>query len=240
MLLMLILLTFLIIPCETYASEMESTNIERYNLDVLERDVLTVYIYPTVEGVLVGCKSLDSGNPFEILILTNYTIITQSRQVIQKTVIQIFPESRGTCNLTITFQSDSVWEYTIGVYIQSTRNVDFYGKNVKFSGNFGEFFTFARHPGNWTISIILNSFKQSSSSFFQIELPTPVNAALFMTAAGFIAYFNIFLIFDTYFKNKKETISSKRWLLCGIVIIISAVTIYELYTLSTFPFSWSV
>jgi len=225
MLILFPLLAFSVIPEEAHA------DVESYTVDILESDVLAIYIYPITDGVSVNSGSLDRGGPVDISITLNYTIVPEYRQV---TAIWTRPRASGTYNLTISFQFNSGWEYTIGVF---TRDIDFYGKNVKFSGNFGEFFSFERSPGNWTISITLNSRRQTQSIFY-FELPTPVNAALFLTITGLIVYSNVFLVFDTYFKNKKEAVSNRRWALCALVIIISAIAIYQLYTFSTITLSW--
>lgn len=226
MLTIFLIVTFLASPRGTHASELENLNVDRYNLDVLEGDVLTVYVYPVVRNVTFNSER--SG--IVLTISTNYTA-----QLRENTAIWVRPESQGTFNLTISFRSDKAFDYTVGVY---SRNADFYGKNVKFSGDFGTFFTFTRPPGNWTINVLLSSYSPSRS-IFHIELPTPVNAALFLATTGFIAYLNAFLMSDTYFKNKKESVSNKRWILVGIVIVISGFAIYQLYSYTTFSLSWS-
>jgi len=237
MFILLFVLAFSVILGETYALEPENVNIDRHGLDIVENDVLTVYIKPVAEQVSVDCEPLDRGKPFDLQISTNYTDTLFGRI----TAVWMRPESRGKYNLTIAFQSGKVWDYMIGVY---TRNVDFYldfyGKNVKFSGNFGQFFTFTRQSGDWTINIILESHGQQSSSIFNVELPTPMNAVLFLTAAGLVAYFNLFLVVDTYFKNKKETVSTKERILIAIVVIISAFAVYYLYNWTTFKSLWGV
>lgn len=191
------------------------------NWNILEQDIFAITIQPAVEN-----WSIESARyPLRLFFSRNET---------GKTVVEMQPLSAGTYNIIITFRSNETWKYTVGVYY--SRSLDFY-KN--YGNSTGSFVTFqvesGRQPGDYSMNIILNSYRQPSSSLFRIELPTPVNAALFIAAAGFITYLNIFLVFDTYFKNKKELVSSRRWLLCGVVIIISFVVVYELYTLSTFP-----
>lgn len=226
LMLIALLLAFSLIPRETYGPEPENPNIEYYSLDIVENDILTVYIRPIVEEVSVDCRPLDRGKPFDLSVSTNHTDSLFGRT----TAIWMRPGLPGTYNLTISFQSSKAWDYIIGVFARDLDfYTEFYGKNVKFSGTFGEFFTFSRQPGNWSVSIMLISHGQLSPSIFNIELPTPLNAILFVTAAGLVAYFNLFLIFDTYFKNKKETISNKERILVAIVIIISAFAVYQLY-----------
>jgi hypothetical protein len=232
-----LILTFLIIPGGTCVSEQGEANVDPHEVDVVEMDTLAVYINPILEYVSVDCEPLDRGSFFDLSISTNST----STLFGETTAIWMRPESQGRYNLTITFQSVKQWNYTIGVYAQDLDfYVEFYGKNLKTSG----YFVLLEPPvtrvsGNWTISIMVNSHSRSSPVFV-IELPSPVNSILLVTVAGFIVYFNAFLLLDTYFKDKKELVSNRRWFVSGIVIVISALAIYQLYNFTTFTLSGGV
>jgi len=231
-----LILVFLIIPREAYGLELENVNVDRYDLGILENEVFAVYIQPVPEYVSVNCVPLDRGNPFDLTVSTNSSFLFG-----KVTAIWMQPGSQGKYNMTISFQSGQVWTYRIGIH---ARNInfyrDFYGENVKIDGYFVQLEDCSRIPGNWTINILVNSHSGSSPPPFVIELPTPANSILLATVAGFIAYSNAFLVLDTYFKNKKEIISSKRWILCGVVIVISILLIYQLYTFTTFTLSGGV
>jgi len=226
-----LVLPLLTVPLEAYGSELTDIYVDRYELDLAEKDVFTIYIKPNLRSISAHCVPLDGGNPFDLSVSTDYT-----DEVFGKvTAIWIRPGSRGRYNVTVTFDSNATWDYMAGVY---TRNLDFYldfyGKNVKTYGSFVELQApNTRLSGNWTISVVLNSHGRSSSIFF-IELPTPVNSVLLVTAAGLIGYLNVFLVLDTYFKSRKEIVSNRRWLLSGAVIVASAFVIYQLYTFTTF------
>jgi hypothetical protein len=232
LLLMFLLPAFLIVPRGVYGSEPTDVSVpEPYALDILGNDVLTIYIRPYLDHVYVRCEPLDRGNPSQFSVQTDYT----DDYFGKVTAVWVQPEASGMYNVTVTFESNATCTYVIGAY---TRNFEFYteyyGKNIKTYGYFVEF----RDPvnllsGNWTISILLNSHSLSPN-LFSVELPTPVNSALLLTATGLIAYFNAFLLFDTYFKNKKETVSNKRWILVAVLIVISAFVIYEFYNFMTF------
>lgn len=227
-----LILALLTVPLEAYGSEPEGIFVERLgDLDLAEDDVFTIYFKPNLRSISAHCVPLDGGNPFDLSVSTDYTDDVFGKV----TAIWIRPGSRGRYNVTVTFDSNATWDYMAGVY---TRNLDFYldfyGKNVKTYGSFVELEApNTRLSGNWTISVVLNSHGRSSSFFF-IELPTPVNSVLLVTAAGLIGYLNIFLVLDTYFKSRKEIVSNRRWLLSGVVIVASAFVIYQLYTFTTF------
>ncbi len=235
----LLILAFLMVPLESRASSLEEVSVVRYPVDVVEDDVLAVYINPVLESVSVECGPLGRGGPFDLEISTDDTDSLFGR----KTGIWVRLQSEGTYNLTISFYSNETWDHTIGVY---SRNLEFYrdlyGKNVRITGYFVEppLGTPSTYPsGNWTINITIDTHS-ISPSIFSVELPTPVNSVLLVTAAGLIVYFNVFLLLDTYFKNRKEIVSNRRWLLTGIVFVISAFAIYQLYTFTTFTLSGGV
>jgi len=231
-----LLSTFLAVRGESHVSVLGELYINHHELDLVEKDVLAVYIKPVLESVSVECQPLDRAGPFNLEVQTEYT----DNLFGKTTGIWVRFQYRGTYNLTVNFQANQTWDYTIGVYSQ---NLDFYRNHYKKNLNIYGYFVelpvgtpSTRPPGNSTINIVVNSH-ELAPSIFSVELPTPVNSVLLVTAAGFIAYFNVFLLLDTYFKNKKEIVSNRRWFLSGIVFIISALVIYQLYTFTTFTLS---
>ena len=228
-----LLLAFSAVPEESQVSGLDEIYVNRHELDLLETDVLAVYIKPVLESVSVDCEPLELAGPFNIEVQTVHTDDLFGT----KTGIWVKLQSRGKYNLTVNFRANQTWEYTLGVYSQ---NLDFYRDHYKENLDIYGYFVqlpegtpSTRPRGNSTINIIITSH-ELSRSIFSIELPTPVNSVLLVTAAGFIAYLNVFLLLDTYFKNKKEIVSNRRWFLSGIILIISAVAIYQLYTFTTF------
>jgi len=201
----------------------------KQELDVLEFDVLDVSIQPAVLSLWARSDSLYRANPCVL-----YTSLNED----SSSIVRMQPQSEGVYNLTIMFWSNETWQYTIGVF---TSSPDFYRPNgnvqrvrTALAQSFVEFWTLTFPSGNYTISITVNCYGTASSSSFFIRLPTPVNSMLLITAAGFIAYLNVFLIFDTYFKSKKEIVSGRRWMLCSAAVIISILVIYQLYSFTTF------
>ena len=201
---------------QDYMEDLEKNAINWRTPRILERDVLVVFINPPVVSLSARCEPLYRGNPFDLYIsLSNDN----------RSMVEMQPRSQGIYNLTIILLSNKTWQCTFGVF---TRRPDFYEGYGDVQGNFVEFPRFTLFAGNYTITITVDSQRISSPSFF-IRLPTPVNAMLLIGAAGTIIYFNAFLISDTYFKSKKEIVSGRRWILCGAVIIISVLLIYQLF-----------
>lgn len=201
----------------------------RQEWDLLEFDVLDVSIRPAVLSLWARSDPLYRGNPCVL-----YTSLNEDG----RSIVRMQPQSQGIYNLTIMFWSNRTWQYTIGAF---TGSPDFYkphGRTERvrtaLAESFVEFLTLTFPPGNYTISITVNSYGTPSSSSFFVRLPTPVNSMLLITAVGVIAYLNVFLVFDTYFKSKKEIVSGRRWMLCSAAVIISILVIYQLYNFTTF------
>lgn len=212
-------------------------NVERYRLDLLEKDVLTIYLSPPAKNLSVRCVPLGRTGSFDLSISTKYMdpYIRLRREV---SAVWVQPIESGIYNLTVSFVSNETWEYILGVY---SRDFDFYrdyyGRRIKINNFFIELQApLSRHSGNWTINIIMKTHSLSPS-FSHITLPTPVNSAVLVAAVGFIAYVNSFIVLDTYFKSRKEIISYYRWAIVVIVLLISAYAAYQLYNFMTFTLS---
>jgi len=231
---MVILVTFILHAslAKAYIGENEYMNVDNpvNNLDILERDVFAVFITSRMENLSAECQPLNRGGSFDLSISTNY--ITRSGVI---SVVTVQLNTYGTYKLTIRLSSSKPWNYTLGVY---TRNIRFYeeywGRNLLIRGTFIEHAHFSRHPGNWTIIITLKSHNPTSRSLIpSITLPTPVNMALLLATWILIFYINSFAFIDTYFKSRKESVSNVRWVMVGIVMLISIYLAYQIYLFVT-------
>ncbi|RLI11972.1 hypothetical protein DRO35_04120 [Candidatus Bathyarchaeota archaeon] len=226
---MMMLLIFMIQAslAEAYTGENGYVNVDRpvNDLDILRDDVFVVFITPRTENLSANCQPLNSGGSFDLSISTNY--ISTYLGVVSAVAVQ--PNTHGTYKITIRLNNSEPWNYTLGVY---TRDIGFYeeywGRNLSVRGTFIEHSCFSRYPGNWTIIIILKSHNPSGSSFFpSITLPTPFNMALLLAVWILIIYVNSFAFIDTYFK--KEMVSNARWIIVGIMMLISIYLAYQIF-----------
>jgi len=225
---------------ETCSSEKERFNAERQKMDLLQNDIFTIYLNPQVENISVKCRPLRSNGAFDLTISTKYLdpYSTLGREV---SAIWVQPSEPGIYNFTVNFVSNKSWEYMLGVY---TRNFDFYreyyGQRISITNFYVELQpALTRHPGNWTINIILRIHSLSPSISY-ITLPTPVNSAILIAVVGFLAYIDIFILLDTYFKSKKEIVSHTRWIIVAVALLISAYVAYQTYNFATFTLSGGI
>jgi len=204
---------------------------------MLEQDVFAIYISPPVNNLSARCYPLRRNGAFDLTMSTKY-LDPYLRFSGEVSVVWIRPTRPGSYNLTVIFSSNKSWEYLLGVF---TRNLDFYkeyyGKRIEIQNIFIELQPrLTRHPGNWTITVLLE-IHDSSSTFSPITLPTPFNFTMLVAAIGLIAYIDSFVIIDTYFKSKREIISNGRWIMVGIVLLISAYIAYQMYNFTAFTLS---
>jgi len=225
---MLLIFAFQTIPIGVCLSEKDDLNIERLDyLPLIERDVLAIYISPTVENLSVRCQPLYGSGDFDLSISTNYV----NPDLKKSSVIWVRLYKPGSYNLTINFFSNRSWEYMVGVY---ARNYNFYKENYgeKRISPPDSFLRLepirTRSAGRWMISSTL-VVQGTSPSSYRLVLPTPVNLAMLISVIGLIAYVNGFVFLDTYFKSKKEIVSNTRWIMVLVVLLISAYVAYQVY-----------
>ncbi|MCX8171501.1 MAG: hypothetical protein N3E47_05990 [Candidatus Bathyarchaeota archaeon] len=225
----LIIFSLMAAPAPAYTEE-NPTAFE-VNLDTVIRvgDWLAIFILPPVDNLWVKCNASRSS---DFRISFSPREIQYGREV---SVIYAQIESEGIYSLLVSFYSNNAWNGTIGVY---TNNRDFYGKNkpasITSQGYFIELYAVKMMPNenktaNYVINVVLIAQKTTPSGFFDIKLPTPVNAAFFALVSAFVAYINIFFILDSYFKSRSEGVSKVRWALIGLLILVSFYVLYQFY-----------
>jgi hypothetical protein len=208
--------------------------VDREDLYVLKGDILAVYFKPTLPNLEVRCVPVSGQALFDVRFISNYT----DAMFGVVTTVLIRPESEATYNISISFVSDDSWNYLIGAY---TTNFSFYyenyGKAVETYGYFVRLRPpYTRPAGNFTINILLTVQGATPSSGFFIRLPAPANLALIVAFSSILAYINGFIFLDTYFKHKREIVSSRRWILACAALLISVLIVYWFFvTLASTP-----
>ncbi len=198
------------------------------DLEMLSGDILTLYISPPVENLSVVSQT---DKPFRMYLAANES---------SRSIVQVQPRSPGLYNITVTFQSPASWGYSIGVL---TINPDWYGgfHNVTYTQN-GYFIEFKYMEKEIPkeinkFNILVNVYAQDAGGgLFNFELPKSINAVFFVAAFALISYSNAFFIISTYFKDKAEGVSRRRWIGLGILVLVSTFAIYQIYIFTTFTF----
>jgi len=148
------------------------------------------------------------------------------------------PLSEGSYNLTVMFETERAWNYTVGVF---TNRRSFYSEyadvSVAESGSFVRFYTrtIEASPGNSTLILMLNSHADNpdpappGSPFVLFALPESLSLVVFAAVTVLLGYANAFLMADSYFRSKKDILSRGRWALILLLLAVSLLVIYLLY-----------
>jgi len=195
------------------------------DLEMLSGDVLTLYISPPAENLSAVCQT---NKPFGMYLAVNES---------SRSIVQMQPRSSGVYNITVAFQSPTFWSYSIGVL---TTDPEWYGgfHNATYtsSGYFIELWkvnNLSKEINRFNILVSAYA-KGGEGGLFNFELPKSINAIFFVAAFALISYSNAFLIISTYFKDKAEGVSRSRWIGLGILVLVSAFAIHQIYIFTTF------
>lgn len=229
-----ILLTFVSLSPVLSLAEGPSAHREETSWRILQYDTIAMYIWPVVERLSVDTFPSGPNMQFRVYFAANES---------GRSLVQMQPQSEGRYNITITFATNGTWSYMVGVY---TNTASFYSEYSNLSrANSGTFITFHTSKvegssGTGTLVLILNSHGRDSAPSLEFTLPKSTDAVVFVALTLILGYINAFYMSDTYFKNKKEGISRKRWALIAMLLIVSFLIIYQLYVFTTSGSRWSV
>ena len=194
------------------------------NFQVLENDTVTIIIKPMVDDLHAECSSVYS-NSFTVGWSPNQTV---------SSIVYLDPPSDGIYNLTIHFSIKTSWNYTVGVY---TDNVNFYSSTeVSYLPSglcFIRLYTIPsiESPGNYVLTFIITAVARSSSPFnFNFRLPASANGVLFVAVTFLLGYCNVFYFLSLNYRNKKEGISRRQWIIAVSFVAVSLAIIYFMYS----------
>jgi len=226
-----IIILFLITITSVFClSEENSTDFE-FVFNFLANDTLAVYIWPPAESISVNCDT-SKANSFRIALFSNETQYNG-----MFSLIYMMPRYKGKYDLMISFSLSKTWNSTIGVY---TNDIEFYqsagSSTYTPQGYFIKLQTIKVSPKNnatteYTIRIILLVYERNSSMASLFNFPPPVNLGLFIAVCAGVAYFDSFFFIDLYFKSKRESMSKSRWVLIGLLLLVSFFIIHQSYIL---------
>lgn len=227
--LLLILLSCALLNSTLTVAKGSPAYVEMTDRHILQGDTLVTYISPVVERLSVDTFSFTPDLDFRVSFLLNES---------ETSVVRMQPLSEGIYNLTVMFETEKAWNYTLGVL---TNRPSFYSEyaDVLFTGrgSFVRFYTRAIEgsSGNSTLVLTLNSHGDNPGPpplnplFDSFNLPAPLNLAVFVAVTVVLGYSNAFLVADSYFKSQKDVHSWKRWALIVLVLAVSLWVIYQVY-----------
>lgn len=227
--LLLILLSCALLNSTLTVAEGSPAYVEMTDRHILQGDTLVTYISPVVERLSVDTFSFTPDLDFRVSFFLNESEIS---------VVQMQPLSEGIYNLTVTFETEKAWNYTLGVF---TNRPSFYSEYADvldtIRGSFVRFYTRAIEgsSGNSTLVLTLNSHGDNpgptplNPPFDLFNLPAPLNLVVFVAVTVVLGYANAFFMADSYFKSQKDGLSWKRWALIVLLLAVSLWVIHQVY-----------
>ncbi len=230
-LLILLLCTFL--GSLLSVAEASPVYLEMTDHNILQGDTLVAYIAPVVARLSVDTFSSTPDLDFRVSFFVNES---------DTSVVQMQPRSEGRYNLTVRFETEEGWNYTVGVF---TNKPGFYSEYADVldtrRGSFVKFYTRAvdGSSGNSTLILMLDSHSNDPDPtpldlpIGLFTLPKSARMVVFVAVTAVLGYANAFLMADSYFKSQKEVLSWKRWALIALLLAVSLWVIYQVYLSAT-------
>ena len=225
----LFLLSYILLGSILSVAEGSPVYLEMTDRRILQDDTIVTYISPVVERLSVDTFSSTPDLDFRVSFSVNET---------ESSVVQMQPRSEGRYNLTVRFETEKAWNYTVGVF---TNRPSFYSEyadiQITERGPFVRFFTRAVEgsSGNSTLVFVLDSQGRDPGPA-PLNLPTglftlPESASLvvFIAVTAILGYANAFVMTDSYLKSRNEVFSWKRWALIVLLLAVSLWIIYQVY-----------
>jgi len=216
----------------------EETIWQTGELRILANDTLAIYIWPPVENLSVECIP---SKPIFIKFSTND--LYEGQRV---SSIYVTPKSEGTYSFMVTFSFAGAWNATIGVYTSEPKFYETVGTptitpaggtsagslTILTSSFIILFPKIGISPEgdrslNHKINVTLQVYNKSSNPLALLGSFKPLSIFLFAATVAGLAYFDIFLIVDSYFKNRIEGVPKTRWALIILLILASFFILYQ-------------
>lgn len=195
-------------------------------------DVVYVFFSPPLGKVLVSCSSSEGG-AYRQLTSMNESLTNVPVQIggDQGSYVQLVPQSEGRYDLVLNVSSQQPFNLLLGILTSDTSNFDLYKIHVVERAYFVEILIMQGLAAeSWSISFAFEVTTAQEESWFSIPIPSSAGALFLVAAIVGLSYPNAYLFTDLYYRSKKEEVSKKRKIGIGILVILSLLVIYWLYT----------
>ncbi|MEM2922694.1 MAG: hypothetical protein QXF26_10325 [Candidatus Bathyarchaeia archaeon] len=194
-------------------------------------DGILVIFLPPVSGLSSTVNALGNMTYLYAVFTNEQASLVRSLGGYEASIVEVIPKTTGRYNVFINFTANNATKLLYGMV---TNNASFYGKDLKtYPFSQDNVFVMMRptislSPSNGTLLFTVNVIALSSgdSSIFSMILP-PFSKIIFIVLfLGLLAYWNAYVILDTYFLSKVEHVSNMRKALVALSLGISALLVY--------------
>lgn len=205
--------------------------IELSELKLRLGDGILVIFLPPVSSVSSTVNALGNMTYFYAVFTNEQASFVQSLGGIEASIVEMIPKAPGRYGISINFTALNVTRLFYGMI---TNNASFYSQGLgTYSFGRDTVFVLMRpivsiSPGSGTVvmSVTVSAPPRDSTSIFNIILPPISKMAFVALLVGLLAYWNSYVVLDTYFLSKSEHISNWRKALVALSLGISALLVY--------------
>lgn len=206
-------------------------SIELSELKLRLGDGVLVLLLPPVSGISSRVEALGNMTYLYAVFTNEQASIVQTLGGREASIVEMIPKAPGRYGLYINFTATNATRLLYGTV---TNNASFYGKDLR-AYPFGRDTVFvvmrptlSISSGNVTVVVTISAIEPPSenSSIFNIILP-PFSKIIFIALfLGLLAYWNAYVVLDTYFLSKVEHVSNSRKALVALSLFVSALLVY--------------
>jgi len=195
-------------------------------------DAVYVFFSPPLSKVLASCSSLEGG-AYRQLTSMNESLTNVPVQIggDQGSYVQLVPQSEGHFNLVLNVSSQQPFNVLLGILTRDISNFNLYKIHTVERAYFVEILTMQGLAAeNWSISFTFDVTATQETSWFSVPIPSSAGALFLVAAIVGLSYPNAYLFTDLYYRSKKEEVSKKRKVGIVVLVIVSLLVIYWIYT----------
>jgi hypothetical protein len=207
------------------APSAQAANVATFDTEIKTLDAFILFLSQGIQALSTLAIPSKPGSIFEL-----YTSVELGNE----TVVQLRPHTAATYNLTVNFNSVMPWNFSFGVFTKNRASyAGFTKQRLAGAGYVIEFLSgWNQPPGSWSFIFNIKAtslVQEDQARIGTITLPSVPNPVALVILAGGLAYPNMFLLVDAYFRSKREALSKRRLFAIGLAMTFTLIVFYEAF-----------
>ncbi len=192
-------------------------------------DYVAIFITPPVYDLQASVLPYNLSETYDLHVIANYTQLNAGGS----SLVVMIPSGPGAYNLSVSFISKVPFELQYGIVTQNyTSYVHLAQQAIPLAT--GIYFlpvVTESYGGNYTAytftsNVIELSDAKVTSAVLSFKFPSYASLTVFLVVSALLLYVDAFAINDTYWKEKSQEVSKKRWIAVGLLVAFTLIVIY--------------
>ncbi|MFQ1021325.1 hypothetical protein [Tardisphaera saccharovorans] len=199
-----------------------SININFASVKLNYGDYVAMFLTPPVYDLQATVMPYNLSETYDLHLISNYTQLNSAGS----SLVVMIPSGPGTYNLSVTFISKAPFVLQYGIVTQNyTAYPHLAGEPVVLA------------TGVWFLPIVTESYQSNYTAYtfttsvtelsdakpvpsvFSFKFPSVVSLTIFLVISALLIYVDAFVVSDTYWKEKSQEASRKRWI--GVILLVA-------------------